>query len=92
MGSTIDEQGGCETDVRDRVEDLECCDRYGRQEYQLRFKVKMCKVVKRPVMMFGAETWALRLKEEQSRAREEMRMLRWIKGMSLADRITITAS
>ena len=37
--------------------------------------------------MYGAETWALRRKEEGILERTEMRMLRWILGVSLMERI-----
>src|SRR6218665_3416810 len=39
----------------------------------------------RPVMMYGAEAWTLRRKEEKFLERTEMRMLRWILGISLKD-------
>src|SRR6218665_3591842 len=39
----------------------------------------------RPVMMYGAEAWTLRRKEGKLLERTEMRMLRWILGISLKD-------
>jgi len=44
------------------------------------------KTVIRPVMIYGAETWSPRRKEEELLERKEMRMLRWILGVSLKDR------
>src|SRR6218665_849 len=43
------------------------------------------KTMIRPVMMYGAEAWTLRRKEEKLLERTEMRMLRWILGISLKD-------
>jgi len=37
-------------------------------------------------MMYEVETWALRRKDEELLERTEMRMLRWILGVSLKDR------
>ena len=51
-------------------------------------KVKIYKIVVRPVMVYGAETWALRKKEERKLERTEMRMLRWILGVSLRDHVS----
>jgi len=40
----------------------------------------------RPVMIYGAEAWSPRWKEEELLERTDMRMLRWILGVSLKDR------
>jgi len=40
----------------------------------------------RPAMMYGGEAWTLTRKEEELLERAEMRMLRWILGVSLRDR------
>jgi len=40
----------------------------------------------RPVMIYGAETWSPRRKEEELLERTEMSMLQWILGVSLKDR------
>ncbi|XP_064121793.1 uncharacterized protein LOC135226281 [Macrobrachium nipponense] len=41
----------------------------------------------RPVLIYGAETWALRGKEEIKLKRTERRMLRWIMGILLLERL-----
>src|SRR6218665_111449 len=48
-------------------------------------KGKIYKTMIRPVMMYGEEAWTLRRKEEKLLERTEMRMLRWILGISLKD-------
>jgi len=48
--------------------------------------MKVYKTVLRPVLLYGAETWALRRKEENLLERTEMRMVRWIAGISLRER------
>lgn len=42
-----------------------------------RLEAKIYKSVVRPVMIYGAVTWALRKEEERKLQPTEMRMLRW---------------
>jgi len=49
-------------------------------------KGKVYKTMIRPVMIYGAEAWSPRRKEEELLERTEMRMLRWILGASLKER------
>ena len=51
-----------------------------------RLKLKIYNTVVRPVIMHGSETRALRKREEQQLDRTEMRMLRWMLGISLRER------
>ena len=52
----------------------------------LKLKMKVYKSVVRPVLLYGAEIWALRKKEEGVLDKTEMRMVRWIVGISLMER------
>lgn len=52
-----------------------------------RLKMKIFKTVIRPGLMYGAET-ALQRKETIRLMRTEIRMLRWIFGISLLERCT----
>lgn len=92
LGSVIKEEGGCEIEVRERVRagwakwrevSGVVCDR----RMPRKLKIKIYETVIRPVMLYGAETWALRKKEEEMMERTEMRMLRWMLGISLRDRL-----
>ncbi len=92
LGSTITATGGCETDVKCRIKAAWCkwkelsgvvCDK----RMPIWLKGKVYKTMIRPVLMYGSETWALRRKEEQLIQRTEMRMLRWITGVTLKDKI-----
>ena len=92
LGSTLSQDGGCETDVDSRIKAAwgkwrevagVVCDK----KMPVRLKVKIYSTVIRPVLMYGSETWALRRKEEAKLERTEMRMLRWIMGISLLERL-----
>ena len=45
------------------------------------------KTVVRPAMMYGAETWAVKKAQEKKLDVAEMRMLRWMSGVTKLDRI-----
>ena len=51
-----------------------------------RLKLNIYNTVVRQVIMYGSETWALQKREEQKLDRTEMRMLRWMLGISLRER------
>ena len=59
------------------------CDR----RISLRVKGKVYKTVVRPAMMYGAETWAVTKAQEKKLDVAEMRMLRWMSGVTKLDRI-----
>ena len=93
LGSVISESGGCEKDVEERIKagwskwrevsGIVCDRRMPR-----RLKIKIYKTVVRPVIVYGAETWALRKKEERKLERTEMKMIRWAMGISLREHLT----
>ena len=45
------------------------------------------KTVVRPAMVYGAETWAVKKAQEKKLDMAEMRMLRWVSGVTKMDRI-----
>ena len=50
-------------------------------------KIKLYMTFIRPVLLYGAECWTVRKKEEHILEKTEMRMLRIIKGVTLRDRV-----
>ena len=92
LGSMIAEGGGTEKAVRHRVKEAwqkwrEVSGVVLDKKMPMKLKMKIYKTVIRPVLLYGGETWALRRKEEQLLERTEMRMIRWINGISLRERI-----
>ena len=62
---------------------LERCDR----RISLRVMGKVYKTVVRPAMMYGTETLAVKKAQEKKLDVAEMRMLRWMSGVTKLDRI-----
>ena len=53
-----------------------------------KLKIKLYMTVIRPVLLYGAECWTVRKKEEQILEKTEMRILRRIKGVTLRDKLS----
>ncbi|XP_064085365.1 uncharacterized protein LOC135200687 [Macrobrachium nipponense] len=92
IGSTLSQEGGCEAEVDSSIKAVwgkwrevagVVCDK----KMPIKMKVKMYSTVIRPVLMYGAETWDLRRKEDVKLERTDMRMLRLIIGIPLLHRL-----
>ena len=59
------------------------CDRKVKDK----IKGKFYRTTIRPAMLYGSECWALKKKHEHKMGVTEMRMLRWMCGHTLKDRI-----
>ena len=92
LGVTISEEGGSEEAVRARVSaawgkwrDLSGV--ISDKKMPRKLKIKLYMTVVRPVLLYGAECWTVRKKEEHILEKTEMRMLRKIKGVTLRDKV-----
>ena len=91
LGSVLSEEGGTEKAVRQRVKEAwqkwrEVTGVILDKKMPLKLRMKVYKTVVRPVLLYGAEAWSLKRKEEGLLERTEMRMVRWIAGISLLER------
>lgn len=91
LGVTLSEEGGAEQAVRARITAAwnkwrECSGVIYDKKIPRKLKVKIYTTVIRPVLLYGAEVWITRKKEEKLMEVTEMRMLRRIKGVSLRDK------
>ena len=92
LGATLAENGDLDAEVTHRIQSEWknwkrisgiLCER----RISLRVKGKVYKTVVRPAMMYGAETWAVKKAHEKKLDVAEMRMLRWMSGVTKMDRI-----
>ena len=92
LGATLAENGDLDAEMTHRIQSGWknwkrvsgiLCDR----RISLRVKGKVYKTVVRPAMMYGAETWAVKKTQEKKLDVAEMRMLRWMSGVTKLDRI-----
>ena len=89
LGSTLAEDGELDAEVTHRVQSgwnnwkSVLCDR----GMDVKIKGKVYRTVVRPALMYGAETWALKKAQENILEVAEIRMLRWMCGVTKLDKI-----
>ena len=92
LGSSVEETGGMTTEISQRVSSAwrnwkRCsgvlCDR----RMPVKLKGKVYKTVVRPALLYGTETWATTRGQEARLEVNEMRMLRWMCGVTRRDNI-----
>ena len=92
LGTSIEEEGGMETEIAKRVgagwmnwkkSSGVLCDK----KMPVKLKGKVYRTVVRPAMLYGAETWATTKRQESRIEVNEMRMLRWMCGVTRKDKI-----
>ena len=90
LESMFDAEDGTTTDCKNRVRLAwnkwrevtgVICDK----KVPVKLKHKIYKTVIRPTMTYGAECWTMKKKDEMLMNKTEMRMLRWIQGVSLRE-------
>ena len=92
LGSTVQENGNCEREVKKRLQAGwngwrrvlgVICDR----SLPARVKRKVCSSVVRPAMVYGLETVAITKKQVEEMEVAEMKMLRFAMGVTRKDKI-----
>ena len=92
LGTSIEEEGGMETEIAKRVGAgwmnwKKCSGVLCDKRMPVKLKGKVYRTVVRPAMLYGAETWATTKRQESRIEVNEMRMLRWMYGVTRKDKI-----
>ena len=92
LGTSIEEEGGMETEIAKRVGAgwmnwKKCSGVLCDKRMPVKLKGKVYRTVVRPAMLYGAETWATTKRQESRIEVNEMRMLRWMCGVTRKDKI-----
>ena len=92
LGATLTENGDLDAEMTHRIQSGWqnwkrvsgiLCDR----RIRLRVKGEVYKTVVRPAMIYRADTWAVQEAQEKKLDVAEMKMLRWMSGVTKLDRI-----
>ena len=92
LGTSIEEEGGMETEIAKRVGAgwmnwKKCSGVLCDKMMPVKLKGKVYRTVVRTAMLYGAETWATTKRQESRIEVNEMRMLRWMCGVTRKDKI-----
>ena len=92
LGTSIEEERGMETDIAKRVaagwmNSKKCSGVLCDKRMPVKLRGKVYRTVVRPAMLYGAETWATTKRQESRIEVNEMRMLRWMCGVTRKDKI-----
>ena len=84
----FDAEGGTTTNCKNRVRLAwnkwkEVTGVIHDKKVPVKLKHDIYETVLRPTMTYGAECWTMKKKDEMLMNKTEMRMLRWIQGVSL---------
>ena len=92
LGSSVEETGGVATEITQRVSVAwrnwkRCSGVLCDKRMPVKLNGKVYKTVVRPSLLYGAETWSTTRGQEARLEVNEMRMLRWMCGMTRRDTI-----
>jgi hypothetical protein len=95
LGDMISAEGGAGDAVRTRVKSAwaafrELCPILTLRGASLHMKGKLYTACVRSKMIYGSETWPLKVEDKQKLERAENMMVRWMCGVTLKDRISTT--
>ena len=92
LGATLAENGDVDAEMTHRIQSgWKHWERVSGilrdRRISLRVKGKVYQTVVRSAMVYGAETWAVKKAQEKKLDEAEIRMLRWVSGVTKLDRI-----
>ena len=91
LGDMLSQEGGCEHAILKRIQTgwlkfRELSHLLIGKEMSLRSKGIIYTTCIRPAMLYGSETWPTKVEDIRKIQRSEMRMLRWMTGVSLSEK------
>ena len=91
LGDMLSQEGGCEHAILKRIQTgwlkfRELSGLFIGKGMSLRAKGIIYTTCIRPAMLYGSETWPTKIEDIRKIQRSEMRMLRWMTGVSLSER------
>ena len=91
LGDMLSQESGCEHAILNRIQTgwLKFRELSGLllgKGTSLRAKGIIYTICKRPAMLYGSETWPTKIEDIRKIQRSEMKMLRWMTGVSLSER------
>ena len=92
LGTTLSKDGELDREINARIQAgwnnwRKCSGLICDRKVSARVKGKVYRSVVRPAMIYGSETWPLKKSQERKMEVAEMRMLRWMLGVTRRDRI-----
>lgn len=92
LGSVVSEDGSMQKEIGHRIQAgwrnwKKCSGVLCDKRVPVKLKGKVYKSVVRPAMLYGAETWATTKGDEKRLEVQEMKMLRWMMGVTKKDKI-----
>ena len=91
LGDMLSQEGGCEHVILKRIQTgwLKFMEHSGLligKGMSLKSKGIIYTTCIKPAMLYGSETWATKIEDIRKMQRSEMRMLRWMTGVSFSER------
>ena len=91
LGDMLSQEGGCENAILKRIQTgwLKFRELSGLligKGMSVRSKGIIYTICIRPAMLYGSETWPTKIEDIRKMQGSEMRMLRWMTGVSLSER------
>ena len=93
LGDMIGAEGGAGDTVRARVKGAwaafrEFCPILTVRGASLRMKGRLYSACVRSTMVYGGETWSMKVEDKQKLERAENTIVRWMRGVTIKDRIS----
>ena len=92
LGFVVQEDGEMKNEISNRIQSgwrnwRKCSGVLNDRKIPVKLKGKVYKTAIRPAMLYAAETWATKEMDEKRLEVQEMKMLRWMNGITRRDKV-----